>query len=57
MIVPIVLLAIWIVVTVPMALVLLVDVSPRRPAPPRAPVIALGERREDGPSGHLPHAA
>lgn len=56
MIVPIVLLAIWIVVTVPMALLLLVDENPRRPAP-KAPVITIGARRENGPPGHLPHAA
>lgn len=55
--VPIVLLAIWIVVTVPMALVLLIDDRPRRPVSPQAPVIAIGKRPNDGPSGHMPHAA
>lgn len=55
--VPIVLLAVWIVVTVPMALVLLVDGRPRRPAGPKAPVIAIRHDRIDGPSGHVHHAA
>lgn len=57
MILPIVLLAIWALVTVPMALVLLMDDGKPRRTPRRAPVIALGERRCREPTHHLPGAA
>lgn len=54
---PIVLLVVWAVVTVPMALVVLMDDGKRRPMPRKAPVIAIGARPEGDPHRHLSDAA
>jgi hypothetical protein len=56
MVVAMILLGIWALVTIPMALVLLLDNDTRRPAHPPAPVITLGDRRGDGPHHHRPAA-
>lgn len=56
MIVAMVLLGIWALVTIPMALVLLLDDDSRPRAHPPAPVIVIGDHRGGEPHHHSPAA-
>lgn len=57
MVLPIALLVVWAMVTVPMALVLLMSEGKRRPAPRRAPVISIRERQTRDQHRTFPDAA